>query len=84
MPAATCGGAPVDGVVAISLGPDLTISLTLVRSPKGYCFSAWSCHDDRAMPEVSEADRLRAFDTEQEAVNYFRTLFQTLNVNPDS
>ena len=72
----TCGGAPVDGVVAISL--DDGISLTLIRSDRGYCFSSWSRHDGRGLPALGDDHREQAFPTPQEAAAFFRELLRTL------
>jgi hypothetical protein len=73
---ATCGGAPINGVVAVALGTG--ISLTLVRSERGFCFFAWSRHDGQALPLLSDEHRTRAFATVEEAVTYFRTLVPSL------
>lgn len=67
-----CGGIPINGSMALQLEPG--ISLILVRSDKGYCFSSWSRHDGGLMPEVSEAHRLRAFPDPDEAAKFFRSL----------
>jgi len=75
-PTATCDGAPVDGVVALPLAPG--ISLTLVRSERGFCFSAWSRDDGRGVPTIADEHRDRAFPTVEDAVNFFRDLFATL------
>ena len=74
---ATCGGAPVDGVIAIPFGPG--ISLTLVRSERGYCFSAWTRHDGRGMPPVAAEHRERAFPTPEDALQFFRDLVASLD-----
>jgi len=72
MTIATCGGAPVNGVVAVPLGPG--ISLTLIRSERGYCFSAWSRDDGRGVPLIADDHRERAFPTVEDAVDFFRDL----------
>ena len=66
-PTDDCGGAPVDGVVAVPL--DNGISLTLIRSDRGYCFSAWSRHDGRGLPVVGDDHRERAFPTVEQAAD---------------
>jgi hypothetical protein len=71
-----CGDAPVDSVLAIALTDG--VSLTLVRSADGYCFSAWSRHDFIVMPLVSDEDRLRVFESVEAATEYFRLLCQQL------
>jgi hypothetical protein len=76
MSTTTCGGVPVDGVVGVAFGPG--ISLTLTRSPRGYCFFAWSRHDGQLLPLVADAHRERAFPTVEDAVTYFRALFPSL------
>ena len=73
----TCGDIPTNQAIAIPLGADLGISLTLVRSAAGYCFSDWSRHDQRAVPAVSDADKARIFPTADGAVTFFRDLFQS-------
>jgi hypothetical protein len=72
----TCGGAPLDGVVAIPLGTG--VSLTLIRSERGYCFSSWSRHDGRELPIIGDDHREQAFPTPEEAAEFFRQLLQTL------
>ena len=57
---------------ALQLEPG--ISLILVRSDKGYCFSSWSRHDGGLMSKVSEAHRLRAFSDPDEAAKFFASL----------
>ena len=70
-----CGNTPVDGVLAVPLGSG--ISLTLVRSADGYCFSAWMRHDGRAMPLVDDELKRRVFATVEAAADFFRDLLQT-------
>ena len=72
----TCGGAPVDGVIAIPFGDG--VSLTLVRSERGYCFSSWTRHDGRAMPSITDEHRARAFPSPEEAASFFRDLAGSL------
>ena len=67
-----CGGAPINGAMAMALGPG--ISLTLVRSDGGFCFSTWSRYDGAALPDVSDANKQRPFPTPEEAATFFRGL----------
>ena len=67
-----CGGAPITTVIALPLAPG--ISLTLVQSDQGYCFSAWSRHDGLLMPEVPDEHKDRPFPTAEEAVQFFLAL----------
>ncbi len=67
-----CGGEPINAVMAMSIGPD--ISLTLIRSAKGYCFCAWSRGDGGVLPELSDEHKTRPFPTPDEAAAFFRSL----------
>ena len=81
MPDTTCAGSPVEGVVAIPFGPGL--SLTLVRSQRGYCFSSWTRHDGRSMPPVADEHRERAFQSTDDALRFFRDLAAALGNSPE-
>lgn len=70
-----CGDEPLDGVVTAVLG---VVSLTLVRSASGYCFSAWTRHDGVATPAVPADQRGRVFPSFDEAVEFFRALLSRL------
>jgi hypothetical protein len=70
-----CGDAPLDGVITAVLG---VVSLTLVRSANGYCFSAWTRHDGVATPAVPADQRGRVFPSVDEAVEFYRELLSQL------
>ena len=72
----TCGDAPVTGVLVMSLGEGM--SITIVQSASGYCFSSWIRHDEVAMPVVSDEHFLRVFASPEECVEFFRDLLPTL------
>jgi hypothetical protein len=77
---AICGGSPVEGVVAVPFAPG--VSLTLVRSERGYCFSAWTRHDGRTMPPVADEHRERVFQSADDALSFFRALAASLESSP--
>jgi hypothetical protein len=73
----TCGGAPISAVTTIPLGPG--ISLMIMRSERGYCFSSWSRHDDAPLPLLAREHRDRVFPDLEAAVDFFRDLLPTLS-----
>lgn len=68
----TCGGRPIDGVVTTRVGNSL--SLTLVRSPSGYCFSSWGDYYGNPGPAVDDALRTRVFPSIEDATAFFQQL----------
>jgi hypothetical protein len=71
-----CGDAPVEGAMAISIADG--VSLVLIRSAKGYCFSSWSRHDQGPTPIIDGELIVRVFDTEAAATDFFRELYRTM------
>ena len=68
----TCGGEPINSVITMSVGSGL--SLALVRSAAGFCFSSWTDAYGKPGPFVEDALRERVFPSAEEASWFFRQL----------